>query len=334
MAEGVPIQSSQLVTVYGGSGFVGRHVVRALAKHGYRIRVAVRRPDLAGHLQPLGRVGQIHAVQANLRYKDSVVAAAQGADAIVNLVGILREGGRQTFSAVQAFGSRIVAETAAAKGVRLVHVSAIGADPNAPSAYGRTKAAGEAAVFSAVPTATIFRPSLIFGPEDGLFNRFAALVTRLPVVPLAGAETRFQPVYVGDVAEAIAKAVDGSVPAGHIYELGGPEVKTLREIVEYTMQVTGRRRPILDLPPALAGAMASATQVLRALSLGKLPDYMVLTRDQVAQLGTDNVVSQTAIDSSRTLKDLGISPTAYEAIVPGYLWRFRRAGQFADIRTI
>jgi NADH dehydrogenase len=334
MAEGVPIQSSQLVTVYGGSGFVGRHVVRALAKHGYRIRVAVRRPDLAGHLQPLGRVGQIHSVQANLRYRDSVMAAARGADIVINLVGVLKEGGRQTFSAVQAVGSRMVAEAAAAQGARLVHVSALGADPNSQSEYARTKAAGESAVFSAVPKATIFRPSVIFGPEDGLFNRFAALATRLPVLPLAGSATRFQPVYVGDVAEAIAMAADGRVPGGHVYELGGPEVKTLREIVDYTMQVTGRKRVVLELPPALAGAMAGMIQLTDRLSLGLMPDYMVLTRDQITLLGTDNVVSQTAVDSGRTLKELGIAPTAYEAIVPGYLWRFRRSGQFSDIRTI
>src|SRR6202165_3080107 len=213
-----------LVTVFGGSGFLGRNVVRALCKRDYRIRVAVRRPELAGHLQPLGKVGQIHAVQANLRYPASVEAAMRDSHAAINLVGILTESGAQTFDAVQAAGAGAVAKAAAAVGAAMVHVSAIGADENSPSRYARAKAAGEKAVLSAVPSATILRPSIVFGPEDQFTNRFASLARMLPVLPrIGGGATRLQPVYVGDVATAIADAVDGKARAGAIYELGGPE---------------------------------------------------------------------------------------------------------------
>ena len=216
-----------LVTVYGGSGFLGRHVVRALAKRNYRIRVAVRRPELANFLQPLGRVGQIHAVQANLRHAPSVQAAARGADVLVNLVGILAEGGRQKFDSVHTFGAEQVALAASAHGARLVHVSSIGADENSPSHYARSKAAAERLVLAALPSATVMRPSILFGPEDDFFNRFASLARMSPVLPLiGGGESRFQPVFVGDVARATADAVDGNARAGTIYELGGPQVKT------------------------------------------------------------------------------------------------------------
>src|SRR5262245_28319477 len=220
-----------LITVYGGSGFLGRHVIRALCKRGYRIRVAVRRPELAGHLQPLGRVGQIHAVQANLRYPNSVEAAARGADVVINLVGILFERGRQRFDTVQSFGAEAVALAASAYGARLVHVSAIGADENSASAYARSKGIGEKLVLSARPSATVLRPSVVFGPEDDFFNRFASLASVLPALPLVGGgHTRFQPVYVGDVAAAVVEAVEGRAKDGAIYELGGPEVKTFKEI--------------------------------------------------------------------------------------------------------
>jgi NADH dehydrogenase len=223
-----------LVTVFGGSGFVGRSVVRALCKRDYRVRVAVRRPELAGHLQPLGKVGQIHAVQANLRYPASVEAAMRDSHVAINLVGILAEGGAQTFDAVQAVGAGAVAKAASAVGARMVHVSAIGADENSPSRYARTKAAGEKAVLSATPTATILRPSVVFGPEDQFTNRFASLARMSPVLPLIGdGVTRLQPVYVGDVATAVADAVDGKTKAGATYELGGPEVLTMREIMEH-----------------------------------------------------------------------------------------------------
>jgi NADH dehydrogenase len=227
----IPLET--LVTVFGGSGFLGRHVVRALAKFGYRVRVAVRRPELAGYLQPLGRVGQIHAVQANVRYPASVEAAARDADVVINLVGILFERGRQKFEAVQAFGAEAVALAAVAFGARMVHVSAIGANEQASSLYSRSKAAGEKLVLAAVPSAVILRPSILFGPEDDFFNKFAAMARILPALPLiGGGETKFQPVFVGDVAEAIARAVDGEATAGATYETGGPEVRTFKQLMD------------------------------------------------------------------------------------------------------
>ena len=314
------IPAETLVTVFGGSGFLGRHLVRALAREGYRIRVAVRRPDLAGHLQPLGRVGQIHAVQANLRYPESVEAAVRGADVVVNLGGILYERGKQTFEAVQQEGANAVAHAAAAQGARLIHVSALGADPDSTAVYARTKAAGEVAVLGTVPDATIFRPSIMFGPEDDFFNRFAALARLSPFLPLVGGgATKFQPVFVGDVAQAIARAVGGRAKGGTIYELGGPEVKTFKELMTYVLEVTGRKRLLLPLPFGLAR--------LQAFFLQYLPKPL-LTPDQVELLRADNIVSAAAQAEGRTLTALGIEPAAFEAIVPSYLWRFRKTGQF------
>ncbi len=311
-----------LVTVFGGSGFLGRHVVRALAKRDYRIRVAVRRPELAGHLQPLGRVGQIHAVQANLRYPASVEAAMRDSHAAVNLVGILAEGGAQTFDAVQGAGADAVAKAAAAAGARMVHVSAISADENSASRYARAKAAGEKAVRAAVPSATILRPSIVFGPEDQFTNRFAALARVSPVMPLiGGGATRLQPVYVGDVATAVADAVDGKTGEGATYELGGPEVLTMREIMEIILAVTERRRMLVSWPFGLAKLQAAFLQFA--------PGAFKLTPDQVTLLRSDNVVSDTAKAAGLTLQGLGITPDSMEAIVPQYLWRFRKAGQFA-----
>lgn len=325
--------ASQLVTVFGGSGFLGRHVVRALARRGYRVRAAVRRPDLAGFLQPLGIVGQVTAVQANLRYPDSVTAAVRGADAVVNLAGILQESGRQSFSGVQAQGARAVAQACAQFGIeRLVHVSALGADPDSKSVYARSKAEGEAAVTALVKRAVVLRPSVMFGPEDTFFNRFASLARMLPVLPLAGAQTRFQPVFVGDVAEVIARAVDGKVAAG-TYELGGPEVKTLRELVEYVCAVTGRKRLLAPLPFPVARVQAQVLEIVNTLSLGLLPNEFLLTRDQVALLQSDNVVSAAAQQEGRTLQGLGLVPTSVEAEVPSYLWRFRKSGQFDTARA-
>jgi NADH dehydrogenase len=310
-----------LVTVFGGSGFLGRNVVRALAKRDFRIRVAVRRPELAGHLQPLGRVGQIHAVQANLRYPVSVAAAMRGAQVAINLVGILAEGGAQSFDAVQAKGAEAVAQGAAAAGARLVHVSAIGADENAPSAYARAKAAGEKAVMAAVPSAIILRPSVVFGPEDQFTNRFAALARISPVLPLiGGGVTKMQPVYVGDVAAAVAEAVDGKAKAGATYELGGPEVLTMREIMEIILAITERNRTLVSLPFGLAK--------LQAVLLQFAPGALKLTPDQVELLKSDNVVSDAAKAAGLTLEGLGIMPDSMEAIAPQYLWRFRAAGQF------
>lgn len=309
-----------LVTIFGGSGFVGRHLVRALARRGYRVRVAVRRPDLAGHLQPLGMVGQIHAVQANLRHAGSVEAAARDSDVIVNLVAILYERGNQRFETVHAEGAAHVANAAAAQGARLIHVSAIGADHGSPSLYGRTKAAGEDAVRAAVPSATIFRPSVVFGPEDAFFNRFAALARMSPVLPLVGGgETKFQPVFVGDVARAIVEAVEGKTVTGAAYELGGPEVKSFRQLLEFVCAVTERTRLLVPLPFWLARVQASVLQFLP-----KPP----LTPDQVELLKGDNIVSDAAKREGRTLEGLGIEPSAYTAIVPTYLWRFRKTGQF------
>jgi NADH dehydrogenase len=319
--------AQQLVTVFGGSGFLGRYVVRALAKRGYRILVATRRPDLAGHLQPLGAVGQIHAIQANLRHPESVAHAVARADHVINLVGILQEGGRQSFDTLQAQGPRVIGE-AAARDARVIHVSAIGADANSASLYARSKAEGEAGLLAARPDAVVFRPSVLFGPGDQFFTRFASLARLLPVIPLAGADTRFQPAYAGDVAEAIAKAVDGTAPGGRIYELGGPEVRTLRGFVEFVLEITERRRMLLPLPWSVARAQGSVLGFLDRLTLGLMPDDFVITRDQVTLLERDNVVSEEAVREGRTFEGLGLAPSAPQAIVPPYLIQFRKTGQF------
>ena len=280
-------------------------MVRALCKRDYRIRVAVRRPELAGHLQPLGRVGQIHAVQANLRYPASVEAAMRDSHVAINLVGILTEGGAQTFDAVQAKGAETVAKAAGAAGARMVHVSAIGADENSPSGYARAKAAGEKAVLAAVPSATILRPSLMFGPEDQFTNRFAALARMSPFLPLiGGGVTRMQPAYVGDVATAVADAVDGKTRPGATYELGGPEVLTMREIMEIILAITERKRMLISLPFGLAK--------LQAMFLQFAPGALKLTPDQVAMLQSDNVVSDAAKAAGLTLEGLGIAPIRWK----------------------
>jgi uncharacterized protein YbjT (DUF2867 family) len=311
-----------LVTVFGGSGFLGRAVVRALCKRDYRVRVAVRRPELAGHLQPLGKVGQIHAVQANLRYPASVAAAMRDADVAINLVGILAPTGGQTFEAVQAEGAGTVAKAAAAAAARMVHVSAIGADADSASHYARSKAAGEQAVLAAIPTATILRPSVVFGPEDDFTNRFAALARMSPALPLiGGGVTKLQPVFVGDVATAAADAVDGKTKAGATYELGGPEVLSMREIMEFILTTTGRDRMLVSLPFGLAR--------LQAMFLQFAPGAFKLTPDQVELLRSDNVVSEAAKSAGLTLEGLGIAPDSLEGVAPQYLWRFRKSGQFA-----
>lgn len=307
-----------LVTVFGGSGFVGRAVVKRLAKAGWRIRVAVRRPEEAGFLRPMGDVGQIALIQANLRHDPSVRAALAGADAAINLVGILAEGGRQRFDLVHAQGPARLAEAAAAAGVgALVHLSAIGADPESPAAYARSKAAGEVGVRNGFPGAVILRPSIIFGPEDRFFNGFAQLARYAPVLPLiGGGATRFQPVFVGDVAAAVVAALtappaDRAMPC----ELGGPEVLSFRQILEFVLQVTGRRRLLVPVPWPLAGLLAAAT--------GWLPGAP-LTGDQVKLLKVDNVVRP----GNPGFAPFGVVPTSVEAVVPSYLQRFRRTGQF------
>ncbi len=311
-----------LVTVFGGSGFVGRHVVRALARRGYRIRVAVRRPDLAGFLQPLGNVGQISFVQANLRFRKSVDRAVEGSDHVVNCVGILFESGRNTFDSVQEFGARAIAEATRAAGATLTHVSAIGADANSQSIYARTKGRAEQAILSTVPSAVILRPSIVFGPEDGFFNKFADMSRFFPALPLVGGgHTKFQPVYVTDVAEAVANAVDGKLSAGSVYELGGPEVMSFRDCLETMLAVIDRKRPLVSLPFGIASLMGSVASLVPFIT-------PPITPDQVTLLKSDNVVSADAIAHGRTLEGMGIKPTALEAILPSYLVRYRPQGQY------
>jgi uncharacterized protein YbjT (DUF2867 family) len=314
----IPLET--LVTVFGGSGFLGRHVVRALAKLGYRVRVAVRRPELAGFLQPLGQVGQIHAVQANVRHPSSVESAARDADVVINLVGILFERGRQKFDAVQSAGAETVALAATAVGARMIHVSAIGADERAASQYARSKALGEKRVLSAAPSAVILRPSVLFGPEDDFFNKFAAIARFSPFLPLVGGgHTRFQPVFVGDVASAIVAAIEDRASEGQVYELGGPEVHSFKELMQFMLTTIERRRLLIPIPFAVAKFLAGLLQLL---------PKPLLTPDQVELLRSDAVVSEEAKREGRTLEALGIEPLAMAAIVPSYLWRFRKTGQF------
>ena len=322
--------SGQLVTVFGGSGFVGRHVVRALAKRGWRIRAAVRRPDLAGHLQPMGAVGQVHAVQANVRFPDSVARALAGADAVVNCVGILQPSGHQTFEEIHDEGAHTIAQSASAAGAtQLVHVSALGADRDSAANYAITKAKGETAILEQMPGAVILRPSVIFGPEDQFFNRFAGLAQRSPALPaLGGGVTKFQPVFVGDVALAVAAALEGRAKGGLVYELGGPEVVSLREILERVARYAGRDAKPFPIPFIVAKALSIATLVLP----GGLRPF---TFDQVRMLEAgDVVVSAAAMAEGRTLQGLGIdSPAAMDAVVPAYLERFRPRGQFSHYRN-
>lgn len=312
----------KLVTVFGGSGFVGRHIVRLLAKRGYRIRVAVRRPDLALHLQPLGNVGQIAFVQANLRYRNSVDAAVRGSDHVINCVGILHETGRNTFDAVQDFGARAIAEACRNAGVKLTHISALGANIDSASSYAQTKAKAENAILALLPDAVIYRPSVVFGPEDGFYNKFAEMARIAPALPLVGGgHTRFQPVFVDDVAEAVARSVDGAVEGGKIYELGGAEVKSFRDILGDILRITCREKTLVPIPFFAASILGS---------IASLVPFMTppITADQVTLLKTDNVVSEAARKEGRTLEGLGIKPALTEAILPSYLVRYRPEGQF------
>ncbi len=316
------IEQPKLVTVFGGSGFVGRYVVQALARRGYRIRVAVRNPSLAFHLQPLGQVGQIAAVQANLRNRASVDRAVVGADHVINCVGILFESGRNSFDAVQDFGARAVAEAARGVGATLTHVSAIGADAGSPSAYARTKGRGEEAVRETLADAVIVRPSIMFGPEDNFFNKFADMARFSPFVPLiGGGATKLQPAYVVDVAEVIARSVDGTIERGRTYELGGPEVLTFRQCMEEMLKVISRKRAFVSVPWGLASLMGSLASSIPFVD-------PPLTADQVTLLKSDNVVSAAAAKDGRTFEGLSIHPATIGSVLPSYLVRFRVAGQF------
>ena len=317
----------KLVTIIGGSGFVGRYVARRMAKEGWRVRVAVRRPNEALFVRPFGTPGQVEPVACNIRDDVSVRAVLRGADAVVNCVGILNRSGKNTFDAVQGEGAGRIARIAASEGVaQMVHISAIGANAKSDSAYSRSKAAGEAAVLAAFPTAVILRPSIIFGAEDGFFNRFADMSRMGPILPVVGANTRFQPVYVDDVAQAVVKGVLGQASAG-IYELGGPDVDTFRGLMHQILSVIQRRRAVVNVPFWVANIMGFAFDALQAVTLGLIENKMI-TRDQVRNLRRDNVVAADA----KGFAELGIQPTAMEAVLPDYLWRFRPSGQFAAIK--
>ncbi len=318
---------SKLVTIFGGSGFVGRYIARRMAKEGWRVRVACRRPNEALFVRPYGVPGQVEPLACNIRDDASVRSMIRGADAVVNCVGILNSLGANTFDAVQAEGAGRIARLAAAEGVgALVHVSAIGADAGSGSDYARTKGEGEASVLAAFPTAVILRPSILFGTEDGFFNRFAAMTRLGPVLPIVGADTKFQPVHVDDVARAAAKGVLGQAAAG-VYDLGGPEVDSLRGLMGRMLHVVQRRRAVVNIPFFLARIMGFGFDMVQGVTLG-LVENRILTRDQVKNLRNDNVVAPGA----KGLADLGITPTAMEAVLPEYLWRYRPSGQYAAIK--
>ncbi|WP_422075693.1 complex I NDUFA9 subunit family protein [Tranquillimonas rosea] len=317
---------SKLVTIYGGSGFVGRYIARRMAQQDWRVRVAVRHPHEAGFVRTYGVVGQVEPVFCNVRDDDSVNSVVGGSDAVVNCVGILAERRRQTFEAVQSQGAARIARTCANEGVpRLVQLSAIGADENSPSEYARTKAAGEQAVLDAFPDAMILRPSIVFGPEDDFFNRFAGMTRLSPVLPVVGAKTRFQPVYADDVARAAVMGVLGQAGPG-IYELGGPDMQTFRELMVEMLQLIQKRRMVVNVPFGVASLMGRGFDGITKATGGLVTGP--LTRDQVANLRADNVPS----GQYPGLKELGIDATAMEAVLPEYLWRFRPGGQYAAIK--
>lgn len=314
----------EIITVFGGSGFVGRHVVRALARDGYRVRVASRRPHLAHDLRVMGVVGQVQLVQANLRVESSVARALEGASGVVNLVGVLAESGRQTFSRLHAQGAGTLARAAAEAGIdRLVHISAIGADPDSPSRYAQSKADGEARVREAMPGATILRPSIVFGTDDSFFNRFADMARYSPVLPLfGGGKTRFQPVFAGDVGEAVLAALKSEAARGETYELGGPGIYTFKQLMQFILHEIDRPRFLLPLPWFAGHVIGLVSEMAAVLPFVEPP----LTRDQLVQLKADNVVA----DGARGLADLGVRPETVEAMVPTYLVRYRRGGQFHE----
>jgi len=318
--------TGRIVTIFGGSGFIGRYVTQRMARAGWRIRVAVRRPNEALFVRPYGYVGQVEPIQANIRDEASTRAAIAGAEAVINCVGILVASGKQQFDTVQAEGAGRIARIAARAGVKsLVHISAIGADPDSDSAYARSKAAGEAGVTGAFPSAVILRPSIVFGNEDQFFNRFAAMTRFTPILPVVGPKTRFQPVYVDDVAAAAQHAtIDGAAPG--VYELGGPAVETFEQLMRRMLSVIERRRAVVAIPFWAARLQARTLDFLQSISFGLFTNGL-LTADQVRQLARDNVVAPDA----RTLHDLGVAPTPMEAILESYLYSYRRNGQYSTI---
>lgn len=318
---------SKLVTIYGGSGFLGRYVAQRMARAGWRIRIAVRRPGESPEVRTFGTVGQVEPILCNVRNENSVRAAMVGADAVVNCAGILNEIGANSFDAVQNEGATTIARVASEQGVaRLIHLSAIGASEDAPDSYSQSKALGEKGVLENFPSAIILRPSVVFGAEDAFFNKFAKMTRLGPIMALVGAETRMQPVHVSDVAQAVVLGVTGQAATG-LYELGGPDVLSLREIVNKMLSVIGRRRLVLNLPFWLGSIVAGAFDAVQGITLGLVPNG-ILTRDQVRSLKSDNVVS----DDAMSFADLGIEPSALAAILPEYLWPYRQSGQFAAIK--
>ena len=326
---------NRLATIFGGSGFLGRHIVRALVRKGWRVRVAVRRPDLAWFLRPMGSVGQVEPVQANLRFPDSIAAALEGASVAVNATGVKAESGAQTYAALHVEGALALARAAAGAGLAAyVHISGIGADASSSSPYIASKGLGEQATLAEFPNVTILRPSVVFGPEDDFFNRFGGLARLLPVLPLfGGGAVRLQPVYAGDVGRAAAAALAGEAKRRTIYELGGPQVMTLRQAAEVALRASGRRRLLLGLPLGPSRLVASATTFASKASLGLFPQLLTTHRDQIDLLAVDNVVSAEAEAEGRTLKGLGVAPQAVDAIVPSYLVRFRKTGQYEFERS-
>jgi uncharacterized protein YbjT (DUF2867 family) len=333
MAE-FPAAGDRLATVIGGSGFVGRYIVRSLAQAGWRVRVAVRRPDLAWFLRPYGAVGQVEPVQANVRFPDSIAAAVYGSEIVINASGVKRETARQNFEAVHAYGADTIARAARAGGAdTLVHISGLGSDAASSNAYVASKGRAEQAVRAAFPEAVILRPSVVFGPEDDFFNRFANLARFMPVLPaFAEGTAKLQPVYVADIAVAAAKAIDGGLKPGTTYELGGPEKMTLIEAMQLALRICERRRTIAPAPYGISRLIAQATEIASAVSLGLFPAMLTTTRDQVDLLRYDNVVSPTALAEGRTFEGLGIAPRGAEAILPSYLTRYRKTGQFESNR--
>ena len=313
-----------LVTVFGGSGFIGAQIVRSLAKHGFRVRVAVRQPGRGYRLPMLGDVGQIEVVQANIRNQASVARALDGAEACVNAVAVLYESGRQTFDTLHVDGARTIAGEAAARGIdRFVQISAIGADQAAASRFARSKAAGEAAVREEVPSAVILRPSVVFGPDDRFFNRFAAMAAISPVLPLiGGGQTLLQPVFVADVAEAVSQAIRDPAARTRVYELGGPEIYSFKALMSLLLEQIGRRRLLAPIPFPMARMLGLAGDLMAAASLAP-----PITSDQVQSLRVDNVVSPGALG----LGDLGVTASALEPIIPTYLYRYRKGGQYAEL---